>query len=204
MADYTKSGGMSTAKARRKDSAKRNNAHGLATLGRTKRQRGQAAADPATAAGQAPGGASGGASSADGALTELVPQARNAGASPTTYLMVEHRRRDTGAVARALDLNAPDAPPERVLPEQGEDGQIFAFAVQCVTHNSEPVCYATPSQARKEVKWSHKWCPGCRGDQARTPAARVKASAAQDKAAQDKAAQDKAAQDKTRSRRRKA
>jgi hypothetical protein len=168
MADYTKSGGMSTAKARRKDNAKRNNAHGLATLGRTKRQRNQTAAEPAAAG---------------PALADLVPQARAVKATEATYVMVEHRRRDTGAVSQALDLNAPDAPPERILPEEGEDGPVFAFAVQCVTHQSEPVCYATASQARKEVKSSHKWCPGCRGDQARTPAAREKATAKQYKAA---------------------
>jgi hypothetical protein len=162
MADYTRSGGMSTAKARRKDSAKRNNAHGLATLGRTKRQGGRPAEDQAPAAGET-------------GLADLVPQARARGAKGI-YVMVEHRRRDTGAVAQALDLNAPDAPRERVLPEETEDGQVFAFAVRCVTHDSEPVCYATASQARKEVKWSHKWCPGCRADQARTPATREKAT----------------------------
>ena len=36
MADYTKSGGINTAKARRKDSAARNKALGLATRGRDK------------------------------------------------------------------------------------------------------------------------------------------------------------------------
>jgi hypothetical protein len=54
MADYTKSGGMSTAKARRKDPAARNTEHGLATRGRTKRT-----SDPPPA------------------LTALVPEARD-------------------------------------------------------------------------------------------------------------------------------
>ena len=153
MADYTKSGGISTAKARRKDSAARNKAHGLATLGRTKRKPDETAA----------------------ALAELVPESRSA--RPSTYVMVKHRRRDTGAVTRALDLRAPDAPRNRVVPVPGPDGESrLEYAVMCVTHDSGPVFCGTSSQARREVKTSHKWCPGCHGDQARTPATRTKAA----------------------------
>jgi hypothetical protein len=157
MADYTKSGGISTAKARRKDNAARNNAHGLATRGRTKRGLAEDAADPPAA------------------LADRVPEAR--GSRPATYVMVEHRRRDSGAIARALDLTAPDAPPQRVLPVTGPDGAVLEFAVECVTHGEGPVHYAAASQARKEVKSSHKWCQGCAGYLARTPAMRNKATA---------------------------
>lgn len=157
MADYTKSGGISTAKSRRKDDAARNKAHGLATRGRTKRTPGDAGPDT---------------------QATVVPQARDESGRPATYVLVEHRRRDTGAVARALDLTAPDAPAERVLPVPGPDGQtILEFAVECVTHRSDPVHYGTASQARKEVKSSHKWCPACRADLARSPAMRNKATA---------------------------
>jgi hypothetical protein len=157
MADRTKSGGISTAKARRKDNAARNKALGLATLGRTKR---------------APGAESG----PQAELADLVPEARDA--RPATYMMVEHRRRDSGAIARALDLTAPDAPSDRarVLPVADADGEMLGFAVICVTHSSEPVHLATASQARKEVKSSHKWCEACRLSRASTPAMRNKAT----------------------------
>jgi hypothetical protein len=163
MADYTRSGGISTAKARRKDSAARNKAHGLATRGRAKR-------GPNETTEQNP--------KLD--LAALVPEARQG--RPRTYVMVEHRRRDTGAVARALDLAAPNAPNASKAPNapkpasSPDDDTLLEFAVVCVTHHSPPVHYATAARARKEVKWSHKWCEDCRGDQARTPAARSKAS----------------------------
>jgi len=153
MADRSKSGAITTAKARRKDSAARNKAHGLATLGRrTGRER---ELDEAVSVPD---------------LADLVPEARRA--RPATYVMIEHRRRDTGAVARALDLTAPDAPVDgpRVLPAEG-----LEFAAICVTHRTEPVHYATASQARKEVKSSHKWCESCQLDRASTPATRNKA-----------------------------
>jgi hypothetical protein len=156
MADYTKSGGISTAKARRKDSAYRNKAHGLATRGRTKQrlnENGEETGQPD--------------------LKDLVPEARQA--KPRTYVMVEHRRRDTGAVIWALDLTAPDAPDERVLPVRNDDGVQLDYAAVCTTHQSPPSPVATAPQARKEAKWSHKWCEGCRADQARTPATRSKA-----------------------------
>jgi hypothetical protein len=163
MADYTKSGGISTAKARRKDNAARNKAHGLATRGRTKRSLDE-------------DGDSSASDESDVALAAAVPEAREKN-GPATYVMVEHRRRDSGAVARALDLTAPDAPAERVLVATGPDGEILAFAVECVTHRGGPVHYATASRARKEVKSSHKWCEACRGYLARTPATRNKATA---------------------------
>jgi len=158
MADRTKSGAITTAKARRKDSAARNKALGLATLGRrTGRER---ELDEAVSVPD---------------LADLVPEARRA--RPATYVMIEHRRRDTGAIARALDLTAPDTPSdrERVLPAEGQDGTMLEFAVICVTHHTEPVHYATASQARKEVKSSHKWCGSCQLDRASTPATRNKA-----------------------------
>src|ERR1700677_4903412 len=94
MADRTKSGGISTAKARRKDSAARNKALGLATLGRrTGRER---ELDEAVSVPD---------------LADLVPEARRT--RPAAYVMVEHRRRDSGAIAQALDLTAPDAPADR-------------------------------------------------------------------------------------------
>jgi len=163
MADRTKSGGISTAKARRKDSAARNKALGLATLGRTKREPG--ADEQQELAGQ-------------------VPQARDGKARQATYIMVEHRRRDSGAIARALDLTAPDAPDapdapgrERVRPAADPSGEMLQFAVVCVTHQAGPVRYGTASQARKEVKSSHKWCEACRLYRAGTPAMRNKATA---------------------------
>lgn len=159
MADYTKSGGISTAKARRKDSAARNKALGLATLGRTKRKPGETQV-------VAPG-------ETEVALAALVPESRSA--RPATYVMVEHKRRDTGAMTRALDLTAPDAPENRVLPAPGPDGEtLLEYAVVCVTHGAGPEFRGTAPQARRDVKTSHKWCPGCRGDQARTPATRSK------------------------------
>jgi hypothetical protein len=160
VADRTKSGQISTAKARRKDLASKRKALGLATRGRTK----QNASGPAT--GQAP-------------VQDLVPLARDGQAKPATYVIAEHLRRDTGAVTRALDLTAPDAPADHILPATapGPDGDvILEFAVQCLTHNSDPVHYGTAAQARREVKSSHKWCAGCRGDLARTPATRSKAA----------------------------
>lgn len=153
MADYSKSRGISTAKARRKESAVRNKAHGLATRGRGKR--GQHTEETEVD------------------LAVLVPEARPA--KPRPYIMVEHRRRDTAAVIWALDLNAPDAPRKRVAPATNEDNVPLEFAAVCVTHAGPPVHVATASQARREAKWSHKWCDGCRSDQARTPAARGKA-----------------------------
>jgi hypothetical protein len=155
MADYTKSGGISTAKARRKDSAYRNKAHGLATRGRTKQKTDET--DETT----------------QPDLKALVPEARQA--KPRTYVMVEHRRRDTGAVIWALDLTAPDAPDKRVLPVKNENGVQLDYAAVCITHQGPPSHVASAPQARKEAKWSHKWCEGCRSDQARTPATRSKA-----------------------------
>ncbi|HEY1627770.1 MAG TPA: hypothetical protein VGG16_28670 [Streptosporangiaceae bacterium] len=158
MADYTKSGGISTAKARRKDSAARNKALGLATRGRDKR--GQPEAEPQ-----------------DVDLAALVPEARQAKAKakPRQYKMLEHRRRDTGAVIWALDLTAPDAPDKRVAPVTNDHDVVLEYAAVCVTHDSPPAHFATAPQARREAKWSHKWCEDCRGDQARTPATRSKA-----------------------------
>jgi hypothetical protein len=153
MADYTKSRGISTAKARRKESAVRNKAHGLATRGRGKRGQNDEGAEIN--------------------LPALVPQARQA--KPRTYIMVEHRRRDTAAVIWALDLTAPDSPRKRVIPVTNDDDVLLEYAAVCTTHSSPPVHFATASQARREAKWSHKWCEGCRSDQARTPAARSKA-----------------------------
>jgi len=94
--------------------------------------------------------------------------------------MVEHRRRDSGAVARALDLTAPDVPADRgrVLPVADAEGAMLEFAVICVTHNTEPCHVATAAKARKEVKSSHKWCETCRLSRASTPATRSKAAAA--------------------------
>jgi hypothetical protein len=158
MADRTKSGAITTAKARRKDSAARNKALGLATLGRrTGRER---ELDEAVSVPD---------------LADLVPEARPA--RPATYVMIEHRRRDTGAIARALDLTAPDTPSDRarVLPVEGQHGEMLEFAVICVTHQAPPVHYSTVSQARKEVKSSHKWCESCQLDRASTPATRNKA-----------------------------
>jgi hypothetical protein len=161
MADYTKSGGMSTAKARRKDSAARNKAHGLATLGRTKRKPGETQVI--------------GPDETELALAELVPESRSA--RPVMYVMVEHKRRDTGAITQALDLTAPGAPEKRVLPVPGRDGEtMLEYAVVCVTHGAGPEYCLTASQARRDVKTSHKWCPGCRADQARTPASRNKSA----------------------------
>jgi len=150
MADYTKSGGISTAKARRKDSAVRNKTYGLDTKAHTKRNKDEKVD-----------------------LAALVPEARQA--RPRTYIMVEHRRRDTAAVVRALDLTAPDAPARQILPAADDDGEPLEYAVVCVTHRSPPVHAGTASQARREAKASHKWCEGCQGDQASTPAARSKA-----------------------------
>jgi hypothetical protein len=167
MADRTKSGAISTAKSRRKDSAARNKALGLATLGRrTGRER---ELDTAVSAPDQPDHAD---------LADLVPEARPS--RPATYVMVEHRRRDSGAVARALDLTAPDVPTDRgrVLPVADADGAMLEFAVICVTHNTEPCHVATASKARKEVKSSHKWCETCRLSRASTPATRSKAAAA--------------------------
>jgi hypothetical protein len=164
MADRTKSGAISTAKARRKDSAARNKALGLATLGRrTGRER---ELDAAVAAPD----------QAD--LAGLVPEARPS--RPATYVMVEPRRCNSGAVARALDLTAPDVPADRgrVLPVADADGAMLEFAVICVTHNTEPCHVATAAKARKEVKSSHKWCETCRLSRASTPATRSKAAAA--------------------------
>lgn len=162
MADRVKSGAITTAKMRRKDSAARNKALGLATLGRRRTSR-ERELDEAVSVPDL----------AD--LADLVPEARRA--RPATYLMIEHRRRDTGAIAQALDLTAPDAPSDRgrVLPVEGQDGTMLEFAVICVTHHSPPVHYATASQARKEVKSSHKWCESCQLDRASTPATRNKA-----------------------------
>ena len=154
MADYTKSGGISTAKARRKDSAARNKALGLATRGRDKQGQNESETEKAD-------------------LAVLVPEARQA--RPRTYVMVEHRRRDTGAVVWALDLTAPDAPGKRVIPVTSDNDVPLEYAAVCTTHNSPPLHFGTASQARREAKWSHKWCEGCRGDQARTPATRSKA-----------------------------
>jgi hypothetical protein len=150
MADYSKSRGISTAKARRKESAVRSKTHGLATRGRGKRSQ-----------------------NTEVDLTALVPVARQA--KPRTYIMVEHRRRDTAAVIWALDLTAPDSPRKRAIPVENDDDVMLEYAAVCVTHASPPVHVATASQARREAKWSHKWCEGCRSDQARTPAARSKA-----------------------------
>jgi hypothetical protein len=169
MADYTRSGGISTAKARRKDSAARNKALGLATRGRTRRGQPEGR-NAGQAAGQAEGRDQADASIE---LAILVPQAR--AGKPRRYVMVEHRRRDTGAVAQALDLSAPDAPRKRVVPIRNDDDVLLEYAVVCVTHDSPPVHVATASRARRDAKWSHKWCDDCRGDQARTPAARSKA-----------------------------
>lgn len=154
MADYTKSGGISTAKARRKDSAARNKALGLATRGRDKQGQNESDNEKAGPA-------------------VLVPEARQA--RPRTYVMVEHRRRDTGAVVWALDLTAPDAPDKQVIPVTADNDLLLEYAAVCTTHNSPPLHFGTASQARREAKWSHKWCEGCRGDQARTPATRSKA-----------------------------
>ena len=160
MADYTKSGRISTAKARRKDSAARNKAHGLATLGRSKRKPGET---PVVTSDET-----------EVALAALVPESRSA--RPAMYVMVEHKRRDTGAMTQALDLAAPDAPEKRVLPAPGPDGEtLLEYAVVCVTHGAGPEFCSTASQARRDVKTSHKWCPGCRGDQAHTPATRGRA-----------------------------
>jgi hypothetical protein len=144
MADYTKSGGISTAKARRKDSAARNKALGRATRGRTKREQNETGMID---------------------LAALVPQAREA--KPRTYLMAEHQRRDTGAVIRALDLLAPDAPEERVIPVTNVNHVALEFATVCVTHDGPPAHFATAARVRREAKSSHKWCEGCRGDLAR-------------------------------------
>ena len=154
MADNTKSGGISTAKARRKDSAARTKALGLATRGRDKQGQNDSGNENAD-------------------LAVLVPEAREA--RPRTYVMVEHRRRDTGAVVWALDLTAPDAPRKRVVPVTNDADMLLEYAAVCTTHNSPPLHFGTASQARREAKWSHKWCEGCRGDQARTPATRSKA-----------------------------
>ena len=159
MADNTRSGGVSTAKARRKNDAARNSAHGLATRGRTKRGSGGPVDEPAAED-----------------LPSLVPRARTGPSRPAAYLITEHRRRDIGAIARAFDLTAPDAPADRVLPVPDPDGNLLQYAVVCVTHGSAPVHYATESQARKEVKSSHKWCEVCRGQRARTPATRKRAT----------------------------
>ena len=150
MADYTKSGGITTAKARRKDSAVRDK--GLAPGDRAKR--GQDEGDAIDVA-------------------DLVPEARQT--RTHRYVMVEHRRRDTGAVIRALDLTAPDAPDQPVRPAVNDYDVPLEYAAVCETHSSPPAHVATAAQARREAKSSHKWCEGCRADQARTPAARSKA-----------------------------
>jgi hypothetical protein len=158
MADYTKSGGISTAKARRKDAAARNKALGQATRGRTKHEPNETGDNEKID------------------LAAVVPVARQA--KPRTYVMVKHRRRDTAADIWALDLTAPDAPDKRVVPIHNSDDVPLEYAAVCVTHQSPPAHFASASQARREAKSSHKWCEGCRGDQARTPATRGKASTA--------------------------
>jgi hypothetical protein len=152
MADHTKSGGISTAKARRKDSAARSKALGLATRGRDKKGENENEKTD---------------------LAAMVPEARQD--RPRTYVMVEHRRRDTAAVVWALDLTAPDAPDNRVIPVTNDYDVPLEYAAVCTTHNTPPVHFATASQARRDARWSHKWCEGCRRDQARTPATRSKA-----------------------------
>jgi hypothetical protein len=140
MADRTRAGGVNTAKARRKDGAARNKAHGLATRGRTKAGLGE---EP---------------DEAD--LTVPVPgPAGTTEAGARTYVITEHTRADTGALTVVLDLEAPDAPPEGYQPEGG-----LGFAIECVTHHSGPHRYATAAQARREAKASHKWCAGCKAD----------------------------------------
>jgi len=144
MADSTKTGGIgvTTADARHGDVAR--------------------AFDPAAAM------AWRGPVSTDEKVAGLVPRTRYLDPGEQTYVMLEHRRRDTAAIARALDLTAPDAPAGRVLPVPGPDGRsLLAYAVMCVTHDSDPVYCPSASRARKEARSSHTWCPGCHGDRSR-------------------------------------
>jgi hypothetical protein len=159
MADYTKSksGPIRTIKTQRKDPLQRKRALGQATRGRTKRGQNETVTEPGKVD-----------------LAAMVPEARPD--KPRIYTMLEHRRRDTGAVIWALDLTAPDAPEKRIVPIKNDDDVLLEFAAVCVTHDSPPMHVATAQQARNQAKWSHKWCEGCRGDQARTPATRSKAS----------------------------
>jgi hypothetical protein len=112
------------------------------------------------------GTASGGIGTAENIdLTALVPRARQE--KPRTYLMVEYQRRDTGAVIQALDLLAPDAPDERVMPVTNLNNVPLEFATVCVTHDGTQAHFATAARVHREVRSSPKWCDGCRDDVAR-------------------------------------
>jgi hypothetical protein len=145
MADYTRSGGISTAKARRKNDAARNTAHGLATRGRTKRglndDGDDAVAEPT-----------------DQRLPSLVPRARERRRS---YLVGDFVHRVTGSHIRLVDTMAPDAPRGAIPPETGSDGKTLRYAVQCLDHGAGPRFFGLLRDAERAVRQSAQWCPEC-------------------------------------------
>ena len=168
MADRTRSGSVSTAKGRRKNDAARNTAHGQATRGRTKKGLDVPAQPTAGSARAASGPA---VQEPATATPERVAAKGRAG--DRSYVVGEHARRDTGALAVVLDLGAPDAPADGYQPD--EEGR--EYAVECVTHHSGPTYFGNPGQARQAAKASHKWCAGCATDVTLAPKVVNKATA---------------------------
>ena len=159
---------MATRKARRKDNAARITAQSMATMGSAKAHRPGAPEEH----GLEHGPGHGSAPSPDHSLEHPDSMMSGSMAGPEhsvedmhhtarSYISGEYVRRDTGSKLLILDLQAPDAPEDRLRPFMDPDGAVMHFAVECVTHHTMPRYFADSAQAHRAAKTSHKWCDGC-------------------------------------------
>jgi hypothetical protein len=151
---------MATRKARRKDNAARITAQSTATMGGAKARR-PGAPDEHGMEGHMEHGPEHAGSMMSGSMARPEHSVEDMHHTARSYIAGEHVRRETGSRLLILDLQAPDAPEDRLRPFMDPDGAVMHFAVECLTHHTMPRYFADSAQAHRAAKTSHKWCDGC-------------------------------------------